>query len=128
MNVFSKLGAVKERFNYCKLVQNDLMSMYSQTCEHWQPLGPKNSGRCFQVVVVQCHLCYKSSKWSLKIVAVKVRWSLAQIWLYYFPVLNKRMQTNSKLEFWKIVSKFKNEVFIWFPDSTRIRYRCRSPP
>ncbi len=43
---------------------------------------PKNSGHCWQVVVViGGHLCNKSPNMDLKMVDVINRWSLAQVWL-----------------------------------------------
>jgi len=45
--------------------------MYDRTCVHRPPLGPKNGGSLFRG-----RLCYKTSKWDLKIVADVDSWSL----------------------------------------------------
>ncbi len=42
------------RYFLCNVISKQF---WSQTCVQRPPLGPKNSGRCWQVVVVQRFLC-----------------------------------------------------------------------
>ena len=68
--------------NYRKPINNwpsyyIVFCIYNQTCVQRPPLEPKKQwllltgGRCSEV-----HLRYKSSKWDLKILAIKGMWSL----------------------------------------------------
>jgi len=60
--------------------------LHSQTSVQWPPLGLQNSGCCWQVVVVQRYIYALKAKngdrcWQL--VAIRSRWSLSQVWLYF---------------------------------------------
>jgi len=70
------------------------------TCVQPPPLGPQNSGRCWQVVIVQGPqngvLCWQ-------VVAIR-RWLLAQVWVLF--VLEDLLQINKNSHFFLHLAAF----------------------
>ena len=83
----------------CVRMHSHFASYYSQTCVQRPPLGPKNSGRCWQVVVVQ--RCNKVQLWSSK------RWSL---WAggSYSEVVVSSLDCTSRT-FWMVVTRARKK-------------------